>query len=127
MEHIAVTTTDPRDDVLTVSRLAILPLLQLDDRCTVLPRIVRTSQHHVQALGRLRQLVLNDDALLAKPGLLTGPAKARQRIFPRPLLTLAGIASELSAESTVDNLRDPIRLYVVVEALAGGVIEEHPL
>ncbi|CAB4902981.1 unannotated protein [freshwater metagenome] len=120
-------TTDPRDDVLTVSRLAVLPLLQLDDRCTVLPRIVRTSQHHVQALGRLRQLVLNDDALLAKPGLLTGPAKARQRIRPRPLLTLTRIASEFASERTVDDLRDPIRLDVVVEALAGGVVEEHPL
>ena len=49
--HVAMTTADPRDDLLTVGCFAFLPLLQLDDRGTVLPRIVRTSQHHVQALG----------------------------------------------------------------------------
>ncbi len=47
--------TNPRDDLLTIRRLAVLPLLQLDHRGVITPRVVRTGQHHVEPLGRLRQ------------------------------------------------------------------------
>ena len=98
-------------------RLAVRPLLQLDDdrsRSAVVPV---AGDHRVEPAGGERELVLEEDAVVGEPAERQRVRERAQRVGPGPLLAGGGVEAVEGEERVLQVARDPVLHRAVDEVL----------
>ncbi|WP_133166373.1 hypothetical protein [Sphingobacterium haloxyli] len=100
VKDLTVAPADPGQYVIAVvvRKVALFPLLELDDNGLFLLLLVMPVDNHIDPFGAKREFILHHNALFAQVLAFEYIGQAEQRIAPRHDFVLRGVVSELQQE-----------------------------
>ena len=108
VQHVPQVAADPRpEQIVRAADTRPVPLLEFHDH-GARAESVAAGQHRVQAQGRQRQLVLEHDAVVAKPGQLDHRGQCPERVLPRAHLGFSRSIPEMRAEGRLQSPGDRV-------------------
>jgi len=101
------------------------PLLKLDDHGRVAGHWIGAGHQHVEALGRQRELQLDEDPLISQIGVLEDMGHRAEGVAPGRDLGRGGPVAELVEEAVGELVGQPSLDRIRDELLRGALVEVH--